>query len=201
MADHASDLKGLVVMSREEGARLGTVLEILIDTQAKRLAGLTFRTRPIGGEERYVPIKEIQIIGRDMVLVSGEQAAIAVVDSTKSGTKSLKDLQGCAVVTTEGSRLGTLVDLDFDRSDWSISELMLAEERHLAVKPQDLALDDDIIIPAALAARVQSSAAPKTGLLGRAFGAQAIQDAREIIARALRRKDRPQKGDNSNSAG
>jgi len=201
MSEHASDLKGLMVMSSDEGARLGTVSEIFIDTQTKHLAGLTFRSRPLGGEVRYVPMLGIQLIGRDMVLISGESSTVSSLDAKSGSRHSLKELQGCSVVTSEGARLGTLVDLDFTRGEWVISDLILAEHRHISVRPQDLVLGDDIILlPAALASEVQSADVPKTGLLGRVFGAQAVQDARNIISRTLKRKDKTAKGSDPDSA-
>lgn len=190
MTQHASELRGFLVVARQEGAEVGSLSAIRIDPAAKTVIGFEMRTRRLAGDVRYVDVGDVEVVGRDVLLVTSEEILRDVTDDEPAPGVSLKHLQGMWVTSTEGKHLGTLIDVDFAPGDWRIRELLLAEDRHLAVDPDQIKIGDEIIVPQEMAARIEESPEPRRGLLSRIFGHEAIQDTKDAVARAVGRGER-----------
>lgn len=187
--EHASELRGLLVVASDEGAQLGNLSGIYIDPAKKSIAALTFRTRRLGGDEYFVAIGDVKTVGRDVVLISSEAAAQKISDEEKPPGKSLKELQGAWVTTMDGDHLGALVDLDFS-DDWRISELSLANDGEVQVEANDIKIGDAIIVPVEYAERVRRARESSPGFLRRAFGGESLEDTKQALKRALTRQPR-----------
>lgn len=187
MIETASDLQGVLVVAREEGAQLGTVSGVHVDPDKKAISAVVFRARGFGGKSYFVPTSEIQLVGRDVVLISTEKAAKPAGDGNEIPGKSLKDLQGCWVTTFEGTHVGTLVDIDFSPRDWSFSEITLAEDKHLPIVPGEIKMGDEILVPPAYLDKVLDSSKEKAGVLGRVLGKETVEDMKNTIKRVMKR--------------
>ena len=194
MRETASDLKGVLIVAREEGAQLGTISGIYVSPERRALSGIGLRSRGLGRKEFFVGVDAIDRVGRDVIFVVSEHAAKPIEEVADPG-RSLKELQGEWVTTMDGRHLGTLVDVDFSPDSWQFSELTLAEGKHLPVNPAEIRIADEIIVPTAYLERVQDSAADREGLMSRAFGEERMKEMKESIRRALRRMKRNKKKD------
>jgi sporulation protein YlmC with PRC-barrel domain len=188
MFDRSTDLRDLLVVAGEEGALLGIVSGMQIDTEAKRVAAFTFRRRKrVGTEELFVPVGEVESVGRDVVTISREAAAIKKSDAALLG-RSLKELQGAWVTALDGNHVGTLVDVEFTTTDWAITELILADDKKLPIDRDEVQIGDEILVPIEYRERVEDVGVEKRGFLHRVLGGEALDDMKQALRRALRRK-------------
>lgn len=183
-----SDVRGVLVVARAEGAILGSVSHIFIEPRTSTISALSFKKR-LGGKESIVEQQHVEIIGRDVVLISREGAARPLSPETRAGMRSLKELQGTWVSTVDGQQLGTLVDLDVDETTWTVTELRLADGKllpiadtaHLTIGP------DQIMVPSDHAAKVvHPDKNGAHGFLGRVFGGESIDELKQTISRTVR---------------
>lgn len=80
---HSDELKGIAVVSADEGSRLGRVEESLFDSHDLHLA--TFRIKGDGGTF-IVPLDKVQSVRADAVMVANSAATqFAAADSTLVG--------------------------------------------------------------------------------------------------------------------
>lgn len=189
MFDRSSDLRGLLVVSLEEGALQGIVSGIHVDTNSKRVAAFRYRRRKrIGTEEFFVPVSGVKSIGQDVILISSEAVAKKLTEDTPAPGRSLQELQGTWVTTLDGNHLGTLVDVEFLPKGWVITELILAEDQRLPVDRDEIKIGDEILVPVAYRELVKDMGDEKPGFLRRAFGGEALEDIKKALRRALKRK-------------
>lgn len=187
MTEQASMLRGFLVVAVEEGAQLGTVSAIQVDPSRRGIVGFVYRTRWLGSEEQFVPIENVRTVGRDVLLVDREASVVAPARESPIPGRSVMDLQGVRVTADDGAHLGTLVDLEFSEGDWRISALTLADEKRLSIEPDAVNLGDDVIVPAAAKANVESTAEEKPGFLSRIFGKESVDETKAALRRALGR--------------
>ena len=187
MFEHASDLRGFLVVATEEGAQAGVLSSVQVDVKGKCMAGLVYRTRRVAGERRFVAVDQIQSLGRDVALISSETSTRLVTAENPAPGRSLRELQGAWVATMEGEHLGTLLDLDFSRSDWSIKELILADHKRLPVEAREIKIADEVLVPASYAQRVEPEGEEKPGLLERALGSDTVDHIRGALQRSAAR--------------
>lgn len=191
-----SELRGVLVVAREEGAQSGGILGIFVDLEQKKLAGLTFRQGQFG-KEQYVGINDVLQLGRDVVSITTEMASGPLPEGPLG--RNLKAVQGLWVTTLDGKHLGALVDVDVSQGDWTISEFTLTGNKSLAVDAADITIgDDEILVPTIYAVKVETLTEDKPGFLGRVFGAESIGDVGKAVSRAMKRQ-RAEDGDATTS--
>jgi uncharacterized protein YrrD len=70
-----SELRGRPIVASDAGEKLGTVEDVLIDERSGRVAALV-----VGGglfsKERVLPFEEVQVMGRDAVVVKSQQSVV-----------------------------------------------------------------------------------------------------------------------------
>src|SRR5687768_5193836 len=111
----ASDLKGMPVLSMNEGARVGHVKDLLLDTTALRVAMLLLST-PDG--ESLVPFDKVRSLGSDAVTIESTAATQGTAGQTGvTGLRAVGEVLGLAVTSAEGTHLGDVKDLEFEASD------------------------------------------------------------------------------------
>ncbi len=170
MLDRASDLRGIAVVSGNDGAQLGTLSAVYVDPEKNNIAAIGYRTRRIGGDEFYVLAADVQTLGKDVVLISGEDAARRIAGITKAPGHSLKDLQGSWVTTMNGNHLGTVLDLHFNPEDWSIAMIELDDDKQLPVDASEIKIGDEVLVPASYATQLQQTTERRSGFMSRLFG-------------------------------
>ncbi|MBI5510404.1 MAG: hypothetical protein HY903_16735 [Deltaproteobacteria bacterium] len=149
-----SEVSGIMVISRSEGAHLGFVERVLIDPMTSSMATLTFRHSRLTPEQA-VPASAVVAFGRDVVFIDSEAAARAVEDGVDDSHRTVRDLLGLFVTTQNGTRLGTLAGVGVTVGDWQIAELYLAGGRVMAVKADHVTVGrDEILVPVGSALRI-----------------------------------------------
>ncbi|MBX5490497.1 MAG: PRC-barrel domain-containing protein [Chloroflexi bacterium] len=124
----ASALKGLAVLSINEGVRLGRVGDVLYDPRARRVAA--FVLEPADGHRlfgraprQYVLYGAVQSIG-DAVTVGSSEAVLRDQEATQlEDLASLDTLHGVKVVDASGKLVGEVEDVELDPRDGSFVAL------------------------------------------------------------------------------
>lgn len=172
---------GFQVVSLEEGALLGKVSALLLDPATRSLTCL--RVKPPSGDEAYVKVEHVRLLGRDVVLVEADKALVELDDKAVEGLRDVADLRGILVGTLGGRHIGKLLDIDVVAGTWALSSLLFEGRRRLPVEPADVTLGvDQVLVPAGYAERivaVEKEGGP--GLLGR------IAESAEGAAAAFKR--------------
>lgn len=117
----AQTLKGMAVVSMQEGVRLGRVEQALFDVAARRLCALEVH----GDSGSFVvPFALIERIGDDAIMVTSSQVTQTPTAGSPEGTLlGLHALGKLKVVDQAGTLLGTLNTIEFDPVDGGITRL------------------------------------------------------------------------------
>ncbi len=121
----ATDLRHKAVVTIQNAERVGTVKDVLVDTEAQRIAALQVegaaRTEP-----ETIPIDRVRSIGKDAIMLEEAEAKAQPSRPGKTGPGEgvvrLDELLGGKVLSYEGNLLGTLVDLGFDTTTFQITD-------------------------------------------------------------------------------
>lgn len=117
----AKALKGMVVMSMQEGAKLGQVTQPLFDLAARRLRALE-----VSGDAGtfIIPFAQIHHIGSDAVTVASSTVTqTASTDSALEPMLALDEIEKLKIVDQAGTFLGTIDELDVDHESGQITRL------------------------------------------------------------------------------
>jgi sporulation protein YlmC with PRC-barrel domain len=119
-AMYSDKLKGIAVVSMEEGSRLGRVEESLFDPATLRLAA--FRVKGNSGEF-IVPLEKVRNVGADAVMVENSTATqVAGPEATLLGWDDLKKRK---VVDGAGTLLGMVNNMDLDTTTGQAVRLLV----------------------------------------------------------------------------
>lgn len=110
----ADKLKGMAIVSIAEGATLGHVEDVLIDTAALRIDAFQVK----GDRQRFiVPFDQVRNIGADAVTVESRQAARVLEDEAAiGGLAGLERFKRLKVVDDAGTFLGTVNNIEIDQA-------------------------------------------------------------------------------------
>lgn len=117
----AQALKGMAVVSLQEGIRLGRVEQGLFDLAARQL-----RAVEVHGDAGtfVVPFGQIERIGSDAITVASSQVTQTPTAGSPEGTlQGLQVLGKLKVVDQAGTLLGALHNVEFDPVDGRITRL------------------------------------------------------------------------------
>lgn len=117
----AHTLKGMAIVSIQEGTKLGRVEQPLLDLTARRVAALQVR-----GESGtfIVRFDEVQSVGTDAITVAS--SAATHTPSVGGGADELRDLDELGklkVVDHAGTFLGTVSHVEIDPASGEITQL------------------------------------------------------------------------------
>lgn len=184
-----NEIQGMQVVSLTEGRILGSVQKVFINPAKKAVSGVLVRPSGLGRDEGWVDIKDVTMIGEDVLFISKASSYKA---KTPVG-RSLKDLMGIPVTSKDGKLLGSLVDVEID-DRWQVVELNISEGRMITIDPRHAVFGPDaILLKAGADKRVRTTVKSKPGFLARLFGAEVIEEAADAIARVERtRKQEPE---------
>lgn len=120
------ELIGLPVIDWKTGKETGSVEDLIVDLSQDKVTALSVRSDGWLTNRRLIPLKQIQQINKQAVIVNEENtdAQLAVDPGSELGVKSLK---GISVFGCEGRDLGTVEDLVLSLPDgritgWEISD-------------------------------------------------------------------------------
>jgi uncharacterized protein YrrD len=110
-----SDIRGLPVVTIDGGEDVAEVRDLIYSPEAGRLVGLTLNKRGfLAGRRREVlPAETIHAIGRDAVMIAGEDSLIVPQDAPADvgSPPSERDVTGNEVLTEQGKSLGKVKDV------------------------------------------------------------------------------------------
>lgn len=116
----AKSLLGLKIVTQTEGRDLGTVRDLIFSDQSQRLIALLLTDRDLFGmiDATAVPWNEIRQIGRDALMVTGENAVTKVHGDAilAEAFDARNSLDGKQITTDGGENLGHISDLYIDDS-------------------------------------------------------------------------------------
>lgn len=105
-------LKGIAVVSQDEGAKLGQVDSVLFDPVTLQLRAFQVKG---DGQTFIVPLDRVQTIGADAVMVESSQATqTASKGGVFDNLVELNTLKRLKVVDATGTFVGTLRDLELE---------------------------------------------------------------------------------------
>jgi uncharacterized protein YrrD len=111
----SQEVLGLAVIHSKTGKKLGTVSDLLFD-ETQKLRGLLVENGGWLRKRRWIPIEEIQSMGKDAILVDSEEALLTLNEETESWTGILsgdKKLRGRPVLLSNGCEIGVLENVYF----------------------------------------------------------------------------------------
>jgi sporulation protein YlmC with PRC-barrel domain len=174
------DLKKRLVVTRDEGVRVGVTSGLIVDEAVGRISALILRKKWRSGE-RWVRTSDVVSVGPDLVVIS-------TTDKIHEGAyvgRRLADYRGCWVTSISGSHLGRLADVGTAGDDWGIHRLEFQDGSTLEMDGTEMVFGrDEILIPDRFEDRVIADAS--AGVVSRwlragrgIFGANGKDAARE----------------------
>ncbi len=142
-----SNLHRKLVISYEEGEKLGNVTNLYFDKSNCSILGLSVASRfSMSDGDSFIPFSAVHKLGKHVVIVSGKEDLVKLPQDIAGN--SLKDLKGIKVVTQDGKHLGELLDVNVFAKSGVISEIILfgPKKMKIDVKRDDLSIGPDAII-------------------------------------------------------
>lgn len=174
-SEQISETTGYTVVAHQEGALLGAVVHVFFDPDSRSISGMTLKSR-IFGKESWFAVDEIELFGKDVILLKSEASLTPLAESGVVKGKSLNEMRGMPVVTVDGEELGSLEDCEVRGENWSLSELYLNRNRRLPVDSNEIKMGpDQIIVPAGYTDRIIEKPPGSPGFLSRVFTAKEEQ--------------------------
>jgi uncharacterized protein YrrD len=122
-----SELKGKAILSMREGERVGQVEDVLSDPSNLRVSGVVLSKGGLFDKERRIlPAADIKTWGKDALLVENMNVFRSEADLPERDTwvSATSRLNGLAIVSSAGDRLGQVSDVLIDKDGKIVSYLV-----------------------------------------------------------------------------
>lgn len=117
----ANSLKGMTIVSVAEGARLGTITDVLFQPAPLGVAALQVRGN---GTDFVIPFEHVRSLGADAVTVDSSQVTqMSSAGGTFDGLPRMTQLLKLKVVDDAGTLIGTLRSLEVDPATGRVTRL------------------------------------------------------------------------------
>jgi sporulation protein YlmC with PRC-barrel domain len=117
----ADKLKGMAVVSIDDGAKVGRVDDVMFDTRPPHVLALRVDS---GNQPLLIPFDQVRSIGSDAVTVQSASVAVSGrAVNAADAQPSLRDLSRLKVVDESGAFLGTPRDIEITPEDGRLSGL------------------------------------------------------------------------------
>jgi sporulation protein YlmC with PRC-barrel domain len=117
---NGSALNGMAVVSIGDGAKVGNIHDVLVDTSNLRVVAVILMT---GSGRSTLPFAAIRGIGPDVVTVESAKDLGAPAPPAPESHRNLTDLTRMSVVNSDGAMLGQVRDMEIDQTDGRIAQL------------------------------------------------------------------------------
>ena len=109
---------GKDVLSLEEGVKVETVSDVVVDPDGRRMVALVVDEGGFLSSSKVVPIEQIQSFGKDAVVIGSRRSVVSVGDHAELKVLVDRDdrLIGKRVFTVGGDKLGSISDVYFDEA-------------------------------------------------------------------------------------
>jgi uncharacterized protein YrrD len=110
------DARGLLVITKDSGKKVGKVEDLILDRQGSRVLGILVDEAGWFKEAKVVPWPSFRVIGLDAVIIDDEASAkkASEVPEMSEVLEGGNVLVGARVATTDGRELGKIEDFYFD---------------------------------------------------------------------------------------
>ena len=148
----SKDLKGKKVVSIRDGAKLGQVDDVLVDTDELRVAALHVKGQ---GEEALIPFDKVVSASNDVVTVPSSAAAQRPrAQDDSEHLASLSEVSKLKVIDEEGTFLGVVQSVEVDPQSGVILEMQaqkatalgLGRESHTIVASEVTSVGEEMIV-------------------------------------------------------
>jgi len=121
------DLKGMPVLSLQEGERLGQVRDLIVDPVAGQVVALVLDQRTSEREHLVVATANIHSIGDAAITVEDRSRVVPLsrIPRFKELAQAGKPIRGKMALTESGSKLGHIGDLEIDPQTFRIVSFLL----------------------------------------------------------------------------
>jgi uncharacterized protein YrrD len=191
-----SDVLGNPVVAFDTGDRLTTIKDLIFDQKENQLLGFVVDEGGWFSEAEVLPLKEIQAIGPDAIVIQSKEAVVRAtrIPQIKGVLERNNVMKGTKLMTTDGQDLGTLVDLFFDEESgqlegYEVSGGLFADAysgRTFVPAPKTLKIGEDVaFVPPETATLMQEQVGGIKGAVHTA--ARKAKDSTETVGEKAKR--------------
>src|ERR671932_960628 len=121
----ANDLKGLAVVTIEDGIKVGTVSDILFNTEHYRIQALLLDGGFLRSSTGLVELVNVQTIGSDAVMIQNQSVVRhQLSNQEREQYPSLENIMSLPIVAQDGSVVGKVATVNIDPQSGKITELL-----------------------------------------------------------------------------
>jgi uncharacterized protein YrrD len=130
----ANDLKGLAVVTIEDGIKVGTVNDILFNTQHYRIQALLLDGGLLRSSTGLVELVNVQTIGSDAVMIQNQSVVRhQLSNQEREQYPSLENIMSLPIVAQDGSVVGKVATVNIDPQSGKITELLATKPGFIGV--------------------------------------------------------------------
>jgi uncharacterized protein YrrD len=121
------ELKGMPILTLEEGVRLGEVRDLIVDPTSAHVLALVLDRRAPGGETQVVATANVRHVGAAAITVEnrGSLVLLSQVPRFQELARLRRPIEGRMVISENGERLGQVADLLVDETTFRADSLIL----------------------------------------------------------------------------
>ena len=122
-----SELKGMPVLSLQEGEQLGQVDELIVDPATVQVVALLLDRRTANKEEQVVATVNVRSVGEAAITIEdrGSVVPISRIPRFQELARLKQPVLGKMVMSEDGTRMGEVADLEIDLKDFRVTSLVL----------------------------------------------------------------------------
>jgi len=122
-----SELRGMPIVSLQEGEQLGQVDGLIIDPATLQVVALLLDRRTASKEEQVVATANVRSVGEAAITVEDRASLVPIarIARIQELARAKKPVVGKTVMSERGTRLGEVADLEIDPQDFRIAGLVL----------------------------------------------------------------------------
>lgn len=121
------ELKGMPILTLQEGENLGRVRDLILDPTAGQIVALVLDRRAPKGEDQVVATANVRNVGSTAITVEDRSSLVPIsrIPRFQELAGMRKPIQGKVVISETGTRLGQVDDLEVDVQTFCIVSLVL----------------------------------------------------------------------------
>jgi len=146
-SEWGDSIEGHMVATLKEGILLGNITNLYFNLTDKKV--LAIEIKKLMWSDKYVVLaKDISSIGKDIIFINEKRSAKKISNINPDKHRSLHQLRGTMVTTTNGKHLGELQDIDINTRTFEITSISLGTKQSLPVNASEITVgEDEIIVP------------------------------------------------------
>lgn len=120
---NVKEIKGIAVVSITGGEKLGTVEDVIIDSQTRSIGAFKLQSGSLRHKEHsYVPFGAVRSIGADAIMIQTGDDLQSTFGERPSGYHTLGSIGNVKVVSEAGEFIGKLANVRFDTTTGAVTE-------------------------------------------------------------------------------